>query len=310
MTPNTPKYVERIARLPRVFEHLAAHPDGMPLRVLADHFDVPAAQLREELLAFFAADVPPDLLMGLTRPGVLEFLGPDGDEIDPNDAEVVRIIDPRNADELGVEHVDASELALIYTAARTLLDVEPEDEDLAAAVDVLAATMFGQTAEPMTPTAAPWNDALEPIVEGQRRRLRVDIVYSRTWEAGVGQRVIEPYRLVKTRRGWEVDAGPLDEQRSVRTFLLSNVRSARLLDEPFELPDDLPSLLDKDRSTQLVRVELPQSARWAADMYAESVTVVEDGELSVVLDLELLPPVRHRLGQLLLASGPTARVVD
>ena len=36
----TPKYVERISRLPGVFEHLLAHPDGMPLRELADDFHV------------------------------------------------------------------------------------------------------------------------------------------------------------------------------------------------------------------------------------------------------------------------------
>lgn len=30
--------------------------------------------------------------------------------------------------------------------------------------------------------------------------------------------------------------------------------------------------------------------RWAADMYAEHVEVIDDGELAVVLELELLPP--------------------
>ena len=222
----TPKYVERISRLPGVFEHLLAHPDGMPLRQLADDFHVDPDMLREDLLAFYAADVSPDLLLGLMRPGVLEFLGPDGDDEDPAAAEIVKISDPRSIDELGVEYVDASELALIYTAATSLLDVEPDNSDLAAAIDALSETMLGDAA-PDGAGPAPWNRLLEPIAEGQKRRVRVDIVYSRAWEVGVSERTIEPYRLVRTRRGWEVDAGPIDDRGKMRTFLLSNIRDAR-----------------------------------------------------------------------------------
>lgn len=304
----TPKFVERISRLPGVFEHLLAHPDGMPLRELAHDFHVDPDVLREDLLAFYAADVSPDLLLGLLRPGVLEFLGPDGDDEDPAAAEIVKISDPRSIDELGVEHVDASELALIYTAATSLLDVEPDNEDLAAAIGVLSETMLGEEAPGAGP--APWNRLLEPIAEGQRRRVRVDIVYSRAWEVGVSRRTIEPYRLVRTRRGWEVDAGPIDERGRMRTFLLSNIRDAHVGDETFELPDDLERRLVEQRATTLVRVEIPQSARWAADMYAEQVTVIDDRETTVELDLELLPPLEHRLGLLMLAAGPDARVLE
>ena len=306
-----PLYAQRIARLPQAFELLLAHPSGLRLSTLADALGTTPETLREDLLAFYAADVSPDLLMGLSRPEVLEFLGPDGDEdVDPNEAEVVRIVDPGHADELGVEHVDASELALIYTAALSLLEMAPEDEDLAAAVDVLAETMFGGESAPGALTPAPWDAGLEAVAQGQRQALRVDIVYSRTWEAGVTERTIEPYRLVKTRRGWEVDAGPLDADQQLRTFLLSGIREARLTEERFDLPEDLPRLLEEKRATLPVRVELAQSARWAADFYAERVTEIQDEELTVVLDLELLPPLRHRLGLLLLASGPTARVLE
>lgn len=304
-----PKYVERISRLPGVFEHLLAHPDGMPLRQLADDFHVDPDVLREDLLAFYAADVAPDLLLGLMRPGVLEFLGPDGDDEDPLAAEIVKISDPRSIDELGVEHVDASELALIYTAATSLLDVEPDNDDLAAAIDALSETMLGDAA-PDGAGPAPWNRLLEPIAEGQKRRVRVDIVYSRAWEVGVSKRTIEPYRLVRTRRGWEVDAGPIDERGTMRTFLLSNIREAHVGDETFELPDDLDRRLEEQRATTVVRVEIPQSARWAADMYAEQVTVIDDRETAVELELALLPPLEHRLGLLMLAAGSDARVLE
>ena len=85
----TPKYALRIARLPQVFALLTARPDGIPLAELAGQIGVPADELREDLLAFYTADLNP-MLFGLSRPSVLEFLGPDGDEIDPNEAEIVR----------------------------------------------------------------------------------------------------------------------------------------------------------------------------------------------------------------------------
>ena len=229
MSPATPKYVARIARLPLVFEHLAAHRDGLSMGQLAAEFDVPPEQLREDLLAFYTADVTPDLLMGLSRPGVLGFFGPDGRSADPNDAEIVRVLDARSADELGVEHVDAAELALIYTAARALLEIDQDDEDLAAAVDALAETMFGDVSSAHA-RPAPWNRALEPIEEAVRDHRKVRIVYSRAWDAGVRERVIEPYRLLQTGRGWEIDAGPVDERGELRTFLLANVRESEVLE--------------------------------------------------------------------------------
>src|SRR5690348_5658702 len=111
----TPKYVHRFARLPEVFDVLAARPNGMSLTDLAAQLDVRPEELHTDLLAFYAADVSP-VLLGLSRPATVEFFGPDG-EVDPAEAEMVRLVDDRPAEELGVEHVDAGELALVYTAA-------------------------------------------------------------------------------------------------------------------------------------------------------------------------------------------------
>ena len=301
-----PRYAQRIARLPDVFEVLASCPDGMPLTTLAARFDVPVDELREDLLAFFTADV--GVLLGLSRPSVLEFLGAGGDEEDPNLAEVVRIVEERPSDELGVEYVDASELALVYTAARALLDLDPQDEDLAGAIKVLTETMTGEELSPGRPKI--WNRPLEPLRDAAQAHRRVRISYSRSWWVGLIDRVIEPYRLVQTRRGWEVDAGPPDSDGHLRSYLLSNVRSFEVLDETVEPPPDLAARLVAQRSTTSVQVRLPHSARWAADMYAEQVTVVDDDEATVVLDLELLPPVEHRVGLLLLTSGPDSAVLE
>ena len=292
-----------------MFELLLAHPDGVPLATLADEVGVPADELREDLLAFYTADpLENDRMLGLWRPPVLEFLGPDGDpEVEPGEAERVRAVNHRPTEELGVEYVDASELALVHTAAVALHDVEP-DPDLAAAIDVLTETMVGTPAGQPEPPA--WNQPLRPLQEAQRHRHAVRIVYSRTWQHGVSTRVIHPYRLVQTRRGWEVDAGPPDSAGRLRTFLLSGIRAVESLEQPFDLPDDLPALLDAQRATTTVRMVLPHGSRWAADMYAETVTVLRADEDDAELELELLPPIADRVGMLLLAAGSGAFVLE
>ncbi|HWJ12060.1 MAG TPA: WYL domain-containing protein [Nocardioides sp.] len=306
---TTPKYVERFARLPAVFERLQRHPDGLPLETLAADFDISVEALREELLAFYTADIGGRWL--LTRPEVLEFLGPDGDAEDPGTAGVVRIVAEVPAD-IGVEYVDAGELGLAYTAALALLETEPDNEELGQAIDVLTETMFGPSAAAgdVTPAAPAWNRLLPVFREALAAGRAVRIVYSRAWHPGVTEREIEPYQLVQTRRGWEVDAGPPDDEGALRTFLLSNIRSAEIVDRAFEMPADVADRLAEQRATTRVRVLLPQSARWAADFYAEQVTLVEDDEEDVVVDLDLLPPVERRVGRLLLAAGPLATVLD
>lgn len=306
---STPKYVERFARLPKVFERLQRHPDGLPLEELAADFDISVAALREELLAFYTADIGGRWL--LTRPEVLEFLGPDGDTEDPGTAGVVRIVAEVPAD-IGVEYVDAGELGLAYTAALALLETEPDNEELGQAIDVLTETMFGPSsaAGEAAPAVPSWNRLLPVFREALAAGRAVRIVYSRAWHPGVTEREIEPYQLVQTRRGWEVDAGPVDDEGRLRTFLLSNIRSAEVVDRTFTAPGDVAALLAEQRATTRVRVLLPQSARWAADFYAEQVTLVQDDEEDVVVDLDLLPPVERRVGRLLLAAGPLATVLD
>jgi len=299
----TPGYVARIARLPRVLATLAEHRDGMPLATLAAAEGIREKELREDLLAYFTAD--PMWTLGLSRPPTLEFLGPDGSEEDPNRAEVVRVV--AETDDLGVELLDADELALIHTAATALLDLQPDDAELASALDVLTETMLGTSLEPRRT----WHDeVLALLQEAVAGRRAVRIEYSRAWHAGVSTRVIHPLRLVQTRRGWEVDAGPVDDEGALRTYLLSNIRHAEALDERFEHPERLAELLADQRALTTVRMQLPHEARWATDMYAESVRVVDEDEAAFTADLELLEPVAWRVGLLTLVGGEETRVLS
>jgi len=302
-----PKYVQRFARLPRVFEVLATRPEGMSLTELGAAVDVDPGELHTDLLAFYTADIGPYLL-GLSMPAAIEFFSGDtGSEVDPNVADRVRLTDDRPAEAIGVEHVDAGELALVYTAAVALAETEPGNADLAAAIDALTGAVGVEESPDGQPRPNDFVSRLRDAVEGCRR---VRIEYSRAWKEGVIERVIEPYRLIQTRRGWEVDAGPVDPDGKLRTYLVVHIRSLDVLEETFERPGDVEARLAAQRTTERVRVQIPHAARWAADFHAEQVHVVEQDETDVVLDLDLLPPVESRLGLLLLAAGLDSAVLD
>lgn len=313
MATPPPAYVRRIARLPQVFELLAGRPGGLPLRSLAEAVGATPDELRDDLLAFYGTE-PEELLFGLGRPDVIDFCAADGSDAAPEDAEMVKLISARPGDELGVEYLDASELALIYTAAQALLEIEPDNADLAEAVDVLTQTMLSDPSVGASAAGAPAprsaQAALAPLRAAVDERRRVRITYSNAWSTTVRERVIEPWRLVQTRRGWEVDAGPVEADGSIRTFLLSHIRALEVLEEEFEVPEGADALIEHQRATTSVRVRVPHRARWAADFHAERVEVVDDDELTATLDLALLPPVERRVGLLLLVAGEEARVLS
>lgn len=304
-----PSYVRRIARLLDVFDQLQAHPYGVPLAVLADECGINADELREDLLAYYAADV--GIWLGLSRRRVLEWTGTeldDREEVDPTTALVVRLVE--EPQDLGVEYLDAGELALIYAAASASLDLQPPGKDpaLEAAVGVIAETLMGEGGSVATSTWRP--PCLDRLQQASAQRRKVRIRYARQWETGVIEPIIEPWRLVQTSvRGWEVDAGPVASNGKLRTYLAANVREATVLDETFTLPGNAEELLAAQRATATVRMHLPHRARWALDEYAESSRVIADTADGFTVDVELLEPVGWRVGLITLAAGPDTRIL-
>jgi predicted DNA-binding transcriptional regulator YafY len=306
---TVPVYVRRIAGLLDVFDRLEDYPEGVSLDVLAGDCGLNPEQLREDLLAYYAAD--PGWWLGLERRHVLEWTSPEtsGEDVDPHQAVAVRLVgDPSD---LGVDYLDAGELALVYTAATAALEMAGPagDPDLASALDVIVDTMYGDVApSPQSGWRSPYLDDLKRAASEHRL---VRLVYSRQWGNGIFERVIEPWRLVQTTvRGWEIDAGPVATNGKLRSYLLSNVRGIEVLDETFSLPNDAQDRLAEQRQTFLVTLELPHRSRWALDEYAEEVTILEDADESVVVQAALLEPVGWRVGLLMLAGGVDTRVIE
>ncbi|MEZ5114633.1 MAG: WYL domain-containing protein [Candidatus Nanopelagicales bacterium] len=296
------RYAQRFARIPRALDVLANHPDGLPLATLARELDVPEDVLREELLAFFVADVVSQTVLLDHRNVALSFLGSDGSDADVAAAEIVRLDSEEPLADLGLEYFTATTLGPLHRAAAELLALEPANADLAAAVETLERTVLAGM-EAGTPygsmTAADLRDAA-------RRRQRVALEYERFWVPGIVRRVVDPYRVVSTRRGFELDAGPLDEEGSPRTYLVSLIRGYEVLDDDFDLPEDVDARIAEHRRETEVHLVVPHDRRWAVDMLAERVTVVDSDRDDLELRARLLPPVRDRVGLLQLLAGPDA----
>ena len=79
--------------------------------------------------------------------------------------------------------------------------------------------------------------------------------------------MIEPLLLIRTRRGWELDATPGDARSSLRTYLLANIRSLAVLSETFEAPAHLTEMINKHRRDLIVIMDVPHRShggRWTS----------------------------------------------
>ncbi|MFW5898852.1 MAG: WYL domain-containing protein [Jiangellaceae bacterium] len=312
---TTPKYVSRFARVASAIPILAMHPAGLRLSDLAAQLHTTEDELREEIRAYYVADPPVDLVGGYRQP-VIEFASrPGGEDAylddeeypDPESAAYVRLRDLRTGLDVGVRFLSLGELAVVSRAGHDLLAREPDNTVLEAALEKLENSIL----DGVDRGGPQWlGERARELRQAVRERRRVRIVYARAWLPGVVERVIEPYQVVHTRRGWEVDGAVVGSDDAVRTYLVSGIRELEILDETFDRPPDVLERVEANRQLQAVDVVVPQHARWAVELYAESADLLAEDEDCVKLRAHLLPPVEQRLGLLLIAAGTEAFVVQ
>ena len=300
-------YGDRVALLPQLLQILHHHPDGMRFSDLAHEVGRSEADIRETLRVYHLTDLAHYLPNLVARPDVLEFLGDDPeDDGDPSTATQVRLRGSAFGEELGVAHVKLEDLARLYRVASDALALQPEDRVLASAVGKLADGVLPgfRIIEP-----EPWThlDELRAAIQDHHR---ITITYARAWSPVIEELTIDPHLLIRTRRGWELDASPGDARSALRTYLLANIRSMSVLSETFEVPDHLTAMITKHRTELVVIMDVPPRARGAVDKYAERVELVEERAELTRLKVRLLRPYRLRVGVMLVAGGPSARVVE
>lgn len=297
-------FVLRVSELPRIIEVLS-YQGVVPVAAVAAELGRSEQQVRDLLVRYYVTEDHEDRL-GLPPP--IEFLDDVGEEADPATAPNVRLGAGYVVDDLAFDYAPVDYLGRVYRVARDESLLDPDNAVLAAAVEKLRVFLD----EDMRPTTQAPTAGLSPAewYRAARDHRRVRITYARAWWPGSAERVVEPYRVVRTRRGWEVDAGPPDEDGRLRTFLLTGVLDAEVLDEEFEPPAHLVDLLVAQRRTTPVRLVVPSNAVWVVERQAERVEVVrEDGRESEVV-AHLLEPVADRVARILLVAGRDAFVAD
>jgi predicted DNA-binding transcriptional regulator YafY len=299
--------LDSFARIPRALAILSRHPEGLPLTEVAAELEVSDTQLRSDILQYYSADIPPTALMGLSRSDTIEFLASDGDEeLDPDRAPVLRAVTDRPMGELGIEYLRVDELATLFDAARSLSETEPDNGALAEAVRILGESFLAEASVGDQPGESSIVATVRKAMEHQRQ---VELRYSRAWRPGVSQRVVDPYALRHTRRGWELDAGTVTDG-STRTYLVERIDSATVLPSSFERPADLADLLERERRQTTVELSVPQGTQWVVDRFAESSAIGSSDSDDVTLTGSFLPPVAERVGLVLVIAGSGAFVVD
>jgi predicted DNA-binding transcriptional regulator YafY len=298
-------FASRVAEVPQLLDALWYHPDGMRITDLAAEVDRSPEAVSEALRAYYTADFAAHVADLVFRPEVIEFFGGSEDDDPTTTAPMVRLVAPSPGEELGVAYVSVSELARLYRAGRDQLILEPENAVLASAVDKLHHSLLPGVGAGRTVGTAPPHDVTKAI----RKHRRMRVAYARAWKPGVRERVIEPYRLIRTRRGWELDAGPTEADGDIRTYLLSGIQEYGVLAETFEPPADVEAVIRRHRHLSVVELVVAHDFRWAVDKYAEDVRVLEEDETEARLSVSILPPLRLRVGLMLLAGGPRARVL-
>lgn len=288
------KAAESFTRLSKVLNLLHAHPRGLRMDYLAAEVGVPEARLREEIVDFYAADT-----LGV-RPDTIVFVSSEGAEDDPASADMVRVVSDEPSAELGVQLLSPQQWLEVYETAARVAQMQPDDEDLAAAVRIIGERILAGVPR------RPDNEVGRLLSEATAQHRAVELEYSRAWRPGIVHRTVFPLRLVETVRGWELDALLPDDE--LRTFITDRIRGVSLTEQTFTAPTGIEATLAEHRRLTTVDLVVPNRYQWAVDRYAESSQVIEVDEGDVSIRAEFLPPVQERVG-LVLVTAPDSFVM-
>lgn len=325
MAARIPKFAQRLGQTAEALQILSLYPaQGLPIGELATLLGTTEYEIRETLDSFSRGqylDDDPGRVMGsridfydapIPTGADEEALGDWLDEhtVEPDAAGWVRLVpgdsdaDPFNV-MLGVEQI-----VELLTCADSLFRTEPGNEDLREAIAALRLHWFPDTA--LSSQFLSRSSSLPLIRQAISEKRKVRFTYSREWQPGVGDRVVEPYALRRTYLGFELDAGPVGANGRIRTFLLRNIWQIEMLDDRFERPADVEALIAANRDTVLVQLYVPMMSKRTYEGLMLDWRVVKeddprpDGER--LLEVELQQPFAERLAMIMFRAGPGSAV--
>jgi proteasome accessory factor C len=289
-----PTTAERLGRLLVIVPYLVRHP-GTTIGEAAALFDVPPAQLRQDLDLVFMAGLPP------YGPGDLIDV-----EVDEDGAIWISMAD-HFARPLRLTRQEALAINVRATELMATPGV-PQAPALASALEKLRVAI-GEASQIVgsAPGRAPLHlDALRDAAEAHER-LEIGYVAASTGQRGT--RTIEPEAVFASAGNWYVVAWDIDAggERLFRADRVTSVEPTGSRFVPRGLEGAGRPLYTPSAADVPVRLRLGPSARWVAEYYASRDPVeLGDGTLEVTL------PTRQLgwIARLLLRLGPDARVVE
>jgi proteasome accessory factor C len=293
---SRPSAIDRLSRLLAIVPWVVAH-DGPPVREVCERFDISERDLIADLNLLFMCGVypyTPDSLI----------------EVDIDDGRVwvrfaewfrrpLRLTPPEG-------------LALV-AAARAMLEVPVAEQHgrpaLASAVAKLEMVLGAGGDEALDiELGAVSQEVLATLQAGTAAGRKVLVDYYSFGRDETGQRVVQPWRVFSSEGHWYLLAW-CERAGGRRLFRVDRARSAALLEDTFEPPEDLgPTPTYEARPADpVVVLDLAPGARWVAEHYPnEGTKDLGDGHLRV----QVRASSTAWLERLLLRAGPDATVVS
>jgi proteasome accessory factor C len=286
---------DRLGRLLAVVPWVASH-DGPTVREVCERFGVAEDELLADLELLFLCGVhpfTPDTLI----------------EVDVADGRVwIRFADWFRRP----LQLTAPEGLALVGAGSTLLALPGGDPDgaLATALAKLETVLGVATDDAVDVEIGAVTPAvLEAVRRAHDSGRKVRIDYYSFGRDERTDRVVRPWRVFAAAGQWYL-RGWCERADDERLFRLDRVRTALVLDEPFEppTPPDGPTrLFHPDPTAPIVVLDLEPEAQWIAEQYPnEGVERRPDGRLRVALRVG----ERAWLERLLLRAGPAAVLVE
>lgn len=270
---------------------------GAELSEVSQRFDYPEAELREDLVkVLFVVGLHP-----FTPDELIYVMGLDEED----NGGWVAI---GNADyfsrPLRLTHGQA--LGLIGAGEALLAGADPEgplSRGLAKLADGLGVSVGQDLAVSLGESADEW---VEPLLDAAINHRQVRIRYFSYGRGQESERVIHPFRVFSELGNWYVQ-GHCHQAGGVRVFRIDRIRSLRVLETPFEPPDEAgtPSAFEAREGDPRVVLRLAPGASWAIEKYpTDDQTALDGGEIDATMPVSQI----SRLERLLLQLGPQAEL--
>ena len=270
---------------------------GAELTEVAQRFDYPEAELREDLVkVLFVVGLHP-----FTPDELIDVMGLDEED----NGGWVAI---SNADYFSrpLRLTPGQALGLIGAGEALLSGADPEgplSRGLDKLADGLGVSMGEDLAVSLGESADEW---VEPLLAAATGRREVRIRYFSFGRGQESDRVIHPFRVFSEMGNWYVQ-GHCQQASGVRVFRIDRIRSLEVLETHFDPTDEAgaPSAFEAREGDPRVVLRLDPGASWAIERYpTDEQVVLDSGEIDATMPVSQV----SRLERLLLQLGPQAEL--